>query len=550
MKHFLLYITLLITLNGAAQQFRLEITAQDSLSKKVLDSIKPGELYKDYKAASESLEALSKKLAQLGYFENSISPITKTSDSLFNSTLSIGNQYENILVLTYKLDQRSLEYMSITQDTLVLKPEQVERFMNNNLTIWFEKGFSFATLQLTNLKKVSPSSISATLEVDTKELRKIDHIIVKGYEQFPKPFLTHLYNIRKGDRLNLNEINKKLNNFKETPFVSPIKPPELLFTQDSTTLYLYIKKENSNFLDGFLGFSNNATDQKIKLNGYLKLDLTNNLNSGERLSILYRSTENEQRTFKANLELPYLFKSPIGLDAALEIFKQDSTFLTTNQKISSTYQISKKMQLAAGYQRTNSTSLDSLNTFIEDFTTNSFIAGFKYNLTSPLDFRPNNLNLNLGFGVRKSTAKENVIDGTLEASKSIALNNRNIIYIKNSNHGLFTENPLQNQLFRLGGIKSIRGFEEQSIPATLASILSTEYIYRLGNTMNVFSIIDLGYIEDQTINNTDKLISFGFGLDFIRKSNQLSLIFANGKTSNTNFNFSNSKVHISLTTRF
>ena len=188
MKHFLLYITLLITLNGAAQQFRLEITAQDSLSKKVLDSIKPGELYKDYKAASESLEALSKKLAQLGYFENSISPITKTSDSLFNSTLSIGNQYENILVLTYKLDQRSLEYMSITQDTLVLKPEQVERFMNNNLTIWFEKGFSFATLQLTNLKKVSPSSISATLEVDTKELRKIDHIIVKGYEQFPKPF--------------------------------------------------------------------------------------------------------------------------------------------------------------------------------------------------------------------------------------------------------------------------------------------------------------------------------------------------------------------------
>ena len=46
------------------------------------------------------------------------------------------------------------------------------------------------------------------------------------------------------------------------------------------------------------------------------------------------------------------------------------------------------------------------------------------------------------------------------------LNYKNSIYLKNSTQLLNSENYLTNELFRFGGINSIRGFNENSIDAS------------------------------------------------------------------------------------
>jgi hypothetical protein len=59
------------------------------------------------------------------------------------------------------------------------------------------------------------------------------------------------------------------------------------------------RKKNT---DGFIGFSNNETN-KIRLNGYA--DITRkHFSSGEQ-SIYWKSDGNDQKTFNANIELPY-----------------------------------------------------------------------------------------------------------------------------------------------------------------------------------------------------------------------------------------------------
>jgi 1,2-phenylacetyl-CoA epoxidase PaaB subunit len=50
---------------------------------------------------------------------------------------------------------------------------------------------------------------------------------------------------------------------KNSNIISPDKQkyPETLFTKDSTKVYVYLEKQNSNNFDGFIGFNNNENQK-------------------------------------------------------------------------------------------------------------------------------------------------------------------------------------------------------------------------------------------------------------------------------------------------
>jgi hemolysin activation/secretion protein len=109
---------------------------------------------------------------------------------------------------------------------------------------------------------------------------------------------------------------------------------------------------------------------------------------------------------------------------------------------------------------------------------------------------------------------------------------------------------LVNELFRFGGINSIRGFDENSIDASLFSVINTEYRYQFNDGVYLHSIIDVGYFENQTISLKEKLYSFGFGFGLNTKAGLFRFNVANGNRQNTPFNLSNTKVHISISSKF
>ena len=63
----------------------------------------------------------------------------------------------------------------------------------------------------------------------------------------------------------------------QLPFAQQKRPSEVLFTKDSTSVYLYLEKIKSNRFDGFIGFGTDETTGKIEFDGYLDLNLINNL---------------------------------------------------------------------------------------------------------------------------------------------------------------------------------------------------------------------------------------------------------------------------------
>ncbi|WP_421150656.1 POTRA domain-containing protein [Seonamhaeicola sp. NFXS20] len=506
------------------------------------------------------VKAIQKLLNNKGFIENKLIALKKFNDTIYNATFHLKKQYNTIHIYNKSFTSNeilSLVSEKIYEDYFELKFTEIENALNIINSEISKEGLPFSKLKLSNIEVKEDNRLTAELTIDkNQEKRTISNIIIKGYEKFPKSYLKHYLKIKPSDVFDLNDIKSKTEQLQNLGFTSEIKPPEVLFTKDSTTLYLYLQKTQSNSFDGFLGFGTNEDTNKIQFDGYLNLNLNNNLNFGESFKLLYKSDENEQKTFDSNLTLPYIFRSPIGIDLSLNIFKKDSTFTTVEQTAKLHYQINSKHKIYSGllFEESNSLLNETSSSLVTDYKKNYFSFGYEfsepqnYDLLFPLN---SYIYIETNFGNREDTDyKEKQSLLTINAFKIFNLNSNNSIYIRTNGSIINSDTYFENELLRFGGINSIRGFEENSLFATLYGLINTEYRFKLNNTIYLHSVIDAAYFENKISSHNEKLFGFGFGFGILTKSGLFKLNYANGKSKNQQFKLSNSKVHISLTTIF
>ena len=445
---------------------------------------------------------------------------------------------------------------TIRNDTLKIPLIQIEAFLNGLARLKSEEGIPFASVRLEDLKKVDDERLIARLTFNARESRRIDGWVIKGYEKFPQSFLRYFAGVKRGQSFQREKLVKQNDVLDRLGFVKSLKPPEALFKKDSTIIYFYFEKTNNNLFDGILGFATNEETQKLEFNGYLDLELNNNLNFGEQLRINYKADGREQQNFSAAVKLPYLFKSPIGLSAELKIFKRDSTFSTTEQQIRAYYQTSPQTRLYIGYKNYESNDLleePLAGTNVEDFNAIFFLIGGEFSIAQSNPFFPMKtfIGLESEIGKRETqTQIENQLRLSGAAYHNFNLNSQNSIYIGNTTGYLQSDSYLGNDLYRFGGINNLRGFNENSIDASLYTVINTEYRYQFSNALYVNSLLDFGYFENEVLNLQEELYSFGFGLGLNTQSGILKLNIANGLSTNQDFDLAQTKVHLLFTTRF
>ena len=161
------------------------------------------------------------------------------------------------------------------------------------------------------------------------------------------------------------------------------------------------------------------------------------------------------------------------------------------------------------------------------------------------------LNVKIGTGKRDSKLESNSqFFGNLNLSHNIYLNTKNVVNIKSQNFYLQSSSYIINELYRFGGINSIRGFNENSLQGNLFTSLLTEYRYVLSPSIYAHTIIDYGYFQDKTSNADNNLLCFGFGFGLLTKNGLFNLIYANGSTNEQTIKLSNSIIHISFKATF
>ena len=546
-----------------AQNTSLNVIGANDEETKIIETHEYKKTHTDYNSIQNEIDSLQQKIINSGYIESEINSTRKINDSSFQVKFSLNNKYESIDIsyditeIEKDLIKTITEKSSNKQFSVPLnKLEETLKFINLQIV---NNGFPFTKIKLSELKIKDSKTLTANLIiVKDEKKRRLDKVVIKGYEKFPKSFLNRFLKIKPEKTFNIESIKRKMDNLSNLRFAEQTKNPEVLFSKDSTTLYIYLQKSQSNTFDGFLGFSTNEETNKLDFNGYLNLELNNNFNYGESFRLMYKSDESEQKNFEVNLNLPYIFSSPIGTELSLNILKRDSTFTTVNQKASVFYQINSKNRIYVGIESVESNNLldveiNSLS-LVSDYKSNLY--NIKYTYNNRQNFKTifqlkSSFNLEYGLGERQTKnnkEKQNRIN--LDAFHVFQLNNKNSFYTRITGSLINSSSYIDNELFRFGGINSIRGFQENSIAANQYIVLNTEYRYQLSKSIYAHSIIDFANFENRIIETKENLYGFGVGFGILTKAGLLRFNFANGKTEEQSFKFSNSKIHLSLVSIF
>ena len=544
-KSKLLILLLIFTIKSLyTQNINLKIYSVNKNEATILKKINFKRNHIDSISVKFEINSISKYLKNIGYFTNTIDSIERTDNS-YSVYYSLNNKINQSEIYIELEDQYLFSDFKIKNNIISVATENIQTLLLNVSKKIDLQGKSFSKIQLKNIK-IENKKLFAELSIEASSKRIINKVVVKGYDDFPKSFLKNHFKIKTNTVFNEKKIKSISEISKNVAFVSEIKSPEVLFTKDSTFLYMYLKKRNNNSFDGLINFATKENGDLL-LNGNIDLELSNIINTGEKFMLYWNKIANESQEFQIALKTPYIFNSKITPELSFSIYKQDSTFLNTKFDSRIFYNLNTRIKLGLTYNSESSNNLDkNIKNNIEPFS--NYFLGFQFDFIIPKnDFFFNDkfvLKINPSIGERNLNSNTiNQLKIETITSYLWDLNSRNSIYIRNTNGFLNSETYLDNELFRIGGAKSIRGFNEQSIFANQYIIFNVEYRFLTSEKSYLYTITD--FAEITNIKNNNNLTSFGLGFLFNTKNSLINVNSSVGKSENEKFDFKNAKLVVS-----
>ena len=566
MRQFIFIFFFSINISSYAQNFYLKINGTNTTETQTIDSLNYSTKHLNIKSLFNELKITSENLNKKGFVDNKILETNKINDSTYSSRIDLKKRikYIHIYIGTNNL---FFNPSKIKNDTIILPYQEIENYLNQKIIDAEKLGFALNKIKLENIRR-EKSIIYADLNFKLEKKRNINSIILSKTDSnqkdfFPKGHLKQLnkkYLNRTFNKETVKELHDDINSYE---FTTQTKYPEILFTNDSTKIYVYIEKRKANTFDGYIGFSNDE-NKKATLNGYLDISLLNTLHAGEQFSLYWKSDGNQQKTFNTKIEIPYIFKTPLGIKAQLNIFKQDSTFQNTKTAIDLGYYLNYNSKIYLGYQSTESSDIQNTNNLtISDYTNSYTTSTFEYKKLDYLnDFFPKKafLFFSTGYGKRNTNNNPETAESSkqffanLNLSYNFELNKKNFININSQNFYLNSNNYLSNELFRFGGMNSIRGFLENSLQANFVSSILTEYRYVISKKLYIHTILDHAIYQDLT-NNTDpnkikNLTGIGLGIALQTPNGLLKITLTNGTSKTQEIQLYNSIINICYNVKF
>lgn len=556
MHYFIVILSLLIGLNLFSQ--KSEVSIYDS-NKKIKEEISNSILETKKIADKYWLE-----LIQNGHLCASIDSIV-LADSLHHKIyIYRGDKYSIDKVIT-NIPSTIKSQIGFKENYLVdkkISTDKLKRLIENTLTYCNNNGHPFAFIKL-DQTKIHNQSISLDLNLTLGPLVTIDSIILNPEIIDQKKTIQQIINIKNGDVFNQNLINEISTRIKETPYMMEINTPEYEFINNKVSLFINAKNRPANFINGILGVQP-QNDGSIDITGDANVKFINGLKKGETISLKWRKMYAQSQSLNSIIELPYLLNSSFGFFNNLDMLKKDSTFFNISNKIGSTYSFTEKSKLGLYYLFSRSNLLTTLNDINFNSTAiNSF--GIVYKLDK-LDYKFNPRkgffsSGDLQFGFKNiSSASDTLIEKNNSSNYQFDLTLASYIPIRNKstiklacNFGSII-NPIlyENELYRIGGLNLLRGFDEESLWASSYLIGSIEYRLILEQNSNLFVFFDGGWIEKKLTHEYINDIPYGFGagINFETKPGIFSISYALGSQQNNPILFKTAKIHFGFVNFF
>lgn len=424
--------------------------------------------------------------------------------------------------------------------------------MNNN-------GFPFAEFEFEKSEIIN-SKINLICNLISGPLVKIDSIINPEITKKELQLVYKFTDIRNGDLFELNKIYKISENIKNTGFIEEIRPPAYEFIDNKASIYTYFKPQSKNSINGLVGIQP-GENETVQFTGNVALNFQNALSYGEVLKFNWRRMFNSSQNLIAELSYPFLFNTNFEVQGGLDMIKKDSSFFNFNSKLIINYK--SNSNFSNGFLFTNNNSTNLLKDDYSSTSVNSF--GFVTNfekLDNPFNPRKGfKIKSEIAYGWKETYAIDTVTNNTLKSpnfngnlsfSSYLSLLKRTTFKIKLSGSTIQNNILYENELTRIGGYKTIRGFDEESIWVSSFVLGNFEFRYLIDEKSNVFLFSDFAWTESKTNNflMVDYFQSFGFGTNISMPNGLLTLIYGMGRKIDNPFLIRTGKIHLGFTSYF
>ncbi|MGE0561021.1 MAG: POTRA domain-containing protein [Flavobacteriales bacterium] len=537
-------------------------------------TLKPSKLiaynkYFDVGQLNTELSKIVNNLNAKAYLTASIDSII-VDTTYYKAYIHLGTIYKWNYLTPINIDEEVLSKIGFRDRVFNNKP-----FNKNQLTSFFVRiikhyennGFPFASLQFDSVR-IENNTFRGNLVLEKNHRYKIDSVIIHGNATISKQYIQNYIRIKNGDGYNEALVKNISTRIKELPFVEEKQPFKVIFNESESKIIMDLKKKAASRFNGVLGIQPNNQTGKIRLTGDVKLNLLNSFKKGEEIFFNWRSIQEQTQDLNTGISYPFLLNTPFGLDYNFKLYKRDTTFIDVFNKIGIRYILKGNNYFSVFYQNKNSSLLSTKQfsslTVLPDYADVSsqlYGIGIHY---AKLDY---NLNPRKGFSIvadgsvgtkiiKKNTAiKESLYDGiklntNLYNGNSIfdyyfPVSKRGVVKLSSKNGFTINESLFDNELVRIGGLFTLRGFDEESIYTTLYSIGTVEYRFILEQNSYLYLFVDKAYYEKNNIKGyvSDRPFGFGTGMSFDTKAGIFSISYALGQQFENPILFRSAKIH-------
>ena len=435
-------------------------------------------------------------------------------------------------------------------------------------------GFPFASIRLDSLALTS-KGISAALNYQKGPFFTFDSISISGKTKTKKRYLMRHIRIYKGMPYSQQRVDDADKFMKELSFLSQTRPPQVVFAKNKATLTIFVADKKVNQIDGIVGFlPNEGTGKKLLVTGEVNLGLRNLFGTGKGISIEWKKIQAASQTLDMYYLHPKLLGSTIDARVDFNLLKQDTTFLTVVRKITFTQRAGaySKVSLIGGLStsHTLSSMYDTSTIRYSNYSYYTYGLGYdRNNLDNLLYPRKGWLFSAKGYfgnkvihpdpnvdpayysGVKLKSVQFN-LEGVVEKYTRLGKNSVFLTRLTGGNIFNNKNNLFFNDLYRIGGLKTLRGFNQNNFYASTYSVATLEYRFFTDETSYLLVFYDQGYLINE-LNvgpKTDLPTGFGAGVSFTTPAGIFNFVYSLGSSRDQKVSLNLSKIHFGITSRF
>lgn len=543
------------------------------------DSVLPGKLLRPIDIAGpEQVPAATTRFLSdvhaLGYLEASIDSCTQ-EDHGTTCQVTVGRVYRWARLSGAGIPAEiasEARFREKLHNGRPVTPRRVGRLFEALLQYSENNGHPFASVRLDSLRGTEQGLV-ATVVLDRGPMIRIDSVVLKGNLRTNMRYLQSHIGIRHGDPYNESLIRGAENRIRDLPFVTQRQRPYVQFTPARTKLYLFLDEKRASSINGILGVQPDPVDGDITLTGDLDLRLRNALKRGEAIELQWRRLQDQTQDLRVRFNLPYAFNTPFGADLNFRLFKRDTTFLELNARAGLEYMLLRGDKLSLFLNSKNSDRLGSNTISLPGLADVNILS---YGIGTERERFDQRLNPKRGHAFqfegsvgrkRTSTAVFDPIGGGADAAPDIrtvqyelvgraiahvGIKRRSTVRFMGQGGWMINEDLHSNELYRIGGLRTLRGMDEQSIFASAYAVGTVEYRFLYEENSNFFLFVDQGWWEDASKDTLihDTPIGFGAGTTFATKAGLFSITYALGQQFGNPILLRGGKVHFGFISLF